>query len=114
MTEGGWFDAEAIEAERLDADMEQAALVAAGARYARRQRQSVRLRAAGDLAGAARACPHGGGYPLRSLAAQRSNDPAAGQEGVRCDGCGSRLSDFPFNGECTVLVPCEIHVRGGA
>lgn len=98
-----WFDPEAIETERLDADIEQANLEAAGRESARGHKRMLALRAAGDLAGAARACPHGGGYPLNSLAAQNSNDPKAGQQGFRCSDCGSILTEWAG----TVLAPCD-------
>lgn len=92
MSGGGWFDAEALEAERMDADLEQADFEAAGREYGRRLRQSRRLLAAGDLGGAAAACPHGSGYPLRSLAARNLGDPRAGEDGFRCSDCGSVLA----------------------
>jgi hypothetical protein len=93
-----------------DADLLQAQYEAEGAAYAARQRESDRLRASGDVDAAARKCPHGSGYPLASPAATHSDDPFAGEEGVRCTECGSRLSDFAWDGG-TVLVPCEVPVR---
>jgi hypothetical protein len=107
---GGWFDAEAIADERMDADMEMASLEAAGRRASRGRKRMVALRAAGDLDGAAKACRHGGGYPLDSLAARNAADPRAGEPGVRCLDCGSVLSAWPWDGG-TVTAPCEI---GGA
>lgn len=101
---GGWNDPEAIEQERLDADMEQAALESAGRDYARRARKSALLRAQGKLDEAAKMCPHGGGYPLKSLAARNANDPREGQAGVRCYDCGSVLTDW----QGRVLFPCEL------
>lgn len=89
---GEWFDAEAIESERLDADIEQASLMAAGREYARGRKAMLRLLAVGRLDDAARACMHGGGYPLKSLAAENASDPRAGQSGFRCSDCGSVLA----------------------
>lgn len=98
------------EAVIQDADIEQAELEAAGNRAARGIRRMRALRAAGNLDGAAAACPHGGGYPLDSPAAWASGDPFAGQAGVRCADCGSRLNAFRWDGG-RVLVPCEIAGR---
>lgn len=92
--EGGWFDSEAIEAERFDADLEMASLEAEGNRMAARSARSRELRAT-DKAASAAACPHGGGYPLNALAAEHSNDPNAGEDGWRCSDCGSRLTEAP-------------------
>lgn len=105
--EGGWFDTEAIEQERFDADLEMAQMEAEGNRFALRQHQSKLLRAEGNLVAAAKKCPHSGGYPLASPAAEHENDPNAGEEGVRCWDCGSRLSAFVWDGG-EVLVPCEV------
>jgi len=103
-----YHDPEAIEAERLDADRELAELEAAGREAGRKLRRADRLRAEGRLAEAAEACPHGGGYPLRSIAARTSNDPRFGEDGVRCSDCFSVLSAFPFDDEdVRVLYPCE-------
>ena len=104
---GGWFDEEAIAEERFAADLEMAAFEEEGRRYAAAGRKAKLLYFAGDLAGAAKACPHGGGYPLDSPAAVNNGDPFAGEAGVRCHDCGSRLSDFAWDGG-TVLVPCEL------
>jgi hypothetical protein len=104
--EGGWFDSDAIEAERFDADMEMASLEAQGARMHAKKQKSQALRAT-DPAASAAMCPHGGGYPLDSPAATNDGDPNAGEEGVRCWDCGSRLSDWAWDGG-KVLVPCEI------
>lgn len=108
--EGGWFDTEAIEAERFDADMEMARFEEEGARYAARSRRSAALRAAGDLEGAAEACPHGSGYPLNSLAAEHSADPYSGCGGWRCSECGSRLTASTWDGG-DVQIACEIEGR---
>jgi hypothetical protein len=100
---GGWFDEDAIASERLDADIEMAELQAAGRDYARSHRRMVKLLAAGDKVGAAKACMHGSGYPLDSLAARNSSDPRAGDKGLRCTGCGSILTEW----RGAVLEPCE-------
>jgi hypothetical protein len=106
--EGGWFDSEAIEAERMDADIEMAELEARGNSIYRRMKRAKALFVAGDIAAAARACPHQGGYPLRSQAAQNSGDPAFGvSDWVRCNDCGSVLTSFPWNGAATVVEPCS-------
>lgn len=102
-----WFDAEAIASERMDADIEQADLEAAGREYGRSRKRMVRLRAAGDLAGAARACMHGGGYPLNSPAALNMADPRAGQQGFRCNDCGSVTTEY----RGAVLIPCDMVSR---
>jgi len=104
--EGGWFDSEAIEQERLDADILQAQYEEEGNRFARQLRESERLNEAGQAAEAAEACPHGFGYPLDSPAAENEGDPFAGQNGWRCLHCGSRLADSVHAG-AKVLVPCE-------
>ncbi len=107
--EGGWFDSEALADERFGADMEMASLEAEGNRLYARSQKSKALRAT-DPAAAAEMCPHGGGYPLNSLAAEHSSDPNAGEDGWRCSDCGSRLSEAKWDGG-KVLVPCEIAGR---
>lgn len=102
-----WNDIEAIEQERFDADMLQAQYEAEGNAYALRQHQSELLRREGNYEAAARKCPHGGGYPLDSPAAENENDPNSGEEGVRCYDCGSRLSTWAWAGG-VVVVPCEV------
>jgi hypothetical protein len=97
------MDPEAIEAERFQADCEQAELEAAGREYARGHKRMLRLRAEGKLREAAAACLHGAGYPLASLAAERSGDPGAGGLGFRCSECGSVLSEWAG----AVLKPCD-------
>jgi hypothetical protein len=91
------------------ADYDQAAMEAEGRADSRARRRSEQLAAAGDLAAAARACPHGGGYPLASPAARNARDPRAGESGFRCDDCGSVLDLDPFwhPDECAVVHPCE-------
>jgi len=79
-----------------DADIEQAELEAAGRESARGLKRAKRLFLAGDLTGAARACPHGGGYPTDKPAAKNSKDPRAGEPGFRCYYCGSHFLDDPF------------------
>ena len=112
--EGGWFDTEAIEQERFDADLEMAELEAQGRAYSLRQHQSELLRREGNLVAAAGKCPHGSGFPLDSLAASEGTtgfgiDPNAGEEGWRCCDCGSRLDTSPWDGGI-VTVPCEVGV----
>jgi len=89
-----------------DVDMEQAVLDAAGQEAARGYQRMRNLRAVGKLAAAARACPHGGGYPLASMAAVNVADPNSSEEGWRCSVCGSRLDKHPWDGGA-VIVPCE-------
>lgn len=92
-----------------DADFEQRELEEAGRVYGARKKASELARESGDLKSAAVLCPHGGGYPLDSDAAENSGDPGAGEHGYRCSDCGSRLSESPFSndGPTEVLVPCE-------
>ena len=105
-----WNDDEAIEAERWEADQQQAELEAAGNRHWRRIKKMRALRAAGKLAEAAEMCPHGHGYPLNSLAAEHNNDPRKGEAGVRCHECGSVLTEWSpaLGGNGVVLYPCEL------
>lgn len=110
--EGGWFDEEAIEQERLDADIEQAQFEEESRRFWDRVKMMKGLYGEGKLPEAASTCPHGGGYPLDSLAANYNDDPNEGENGWRCCDCGSRLSTAPFEGEAKVLVPCEIGPGG--
>ena len=91
----GFFD--------FDADIEQAELEAAGRRAARGYARMRKLLALGRRDEAARACRHGGGYPLRSPAAQNARDPRAGEEGVRCYECGSVLSGWAYEGPVRIL-----------
>jgi hypothetical protein len=107
---------EAIWLDRMDADLLQAQYEAEGNAYARRQRRMESLRAEGMLVEAAEACNHGSGFPLDSIAASEGTtgfgvDPFAGEAGYRCVDCGSRLSGSPWDGDVTVLVPCEV-IRG--
>lgn len=95
--------------EREQADIEQAELEAAGREYGRAHRRMMALRKAGDLTGAAKACKHGAGYPLASLAATYAKDPRAGEKGVRCSDCGSVIDEFPWGGHyVTIIHPCEL------
>lgn len=96
------------DSEREAADMLQAEFEAQGRALDKRHRKMRALRAAGDLMGAAQACNHGAGYPLKSIAAQNSKDPRTGEPGVRCTTCGSVVSGFPWDGVVRVLVPCEL------
>jgi hypothetical protein len=102
-----YFYDEELPAGFQDADFEQRAFEEESARYAAKQRKSEKLRAEGNLADAAKACPHGGGYPLDSPAAGHVNDPNVGEKGWRCSDCGSRLSKEPWDRDFTILVPCE-------
>jgi hypothetical protein len=90
-----------------DADFEQRAFEEESRVFVANLRRSEKLRASGKLAEAADACPHGGGFPLDSLAARNDNDPNAGEDGYRCRDCGSRLSASPWDGGY-VTVPCEV------
>jgi hypothetical protein len=90
-----------------DADFEQRDFEEQSARFASRERNSAKLRAEGNLPAAAKACPHGWGWPLDSLAAEHENDPNAGEDGWRCGDCGSRLDRSAFDNGMLV-VPCEV------
>ena len=95
-----------------DVDIEQAELKVAGREAFSRNKRMKTLRAAGRLDEAADICPHGGGFPLDSIAASEGTtgfgiDPFAGEEGYRCIDCGSRLSGPPWE-HPTILVPCEV------
>lgn len=94
-----------------DGDYEQAALEAAGRECSRRLRESSKHLEAGDLMAAAKACPHAGGYPLKSLAARNASDPREGEPGIRCHDCNSVVDSYPWdvNGPDNVGIihPCE-------
>jgi hypothetical protein len=98
------YDPEAIIQE---ADIEMAHLEAQGRAYAAKQESSKKALRAGDLMLAAQRCPHGGGYPLDSLAAKNNNDPRQGEQGVRCTDCGSVVSGFPWDGDVEIMHACE-------
>jgi hypothetical protein len=83
------YDEEAV---IQDADIEMAELVEGGIIYY--QRLQASKKAAGEER--VRLCPHGGGYILDSLAAEREGDPRAGEEGYRCSDCRGVLSAFPY------------------
>ena len=125
-------DGDGYDWDREEADYQQAEAEAAGREYSRGVRRMKALRAAGKLAEAAEACPHGGGYPLASIAASEGTtsagvDPRAGQAGVRCSDCGSVLSDWPLrlrpllsysdpqipDAEAVVWYPCEGRLVAG-
>lgn len=91
-----------------DADFEMRALEDAGNEHHRRIKKSAALRSS-DPEAAARVCPHGGGYSVPGIAADRNNDPRAntGDVGFRCYDCGSFLSSDPWDNP-TVIAPCEI------
>jgi Rieske Fe-S protein len=110
--EGGWFDDEAIQQERWDADLEQAQFEAEGNEFWRRIQRMKKLYEEGDLAAAAATCPHGGGYPLDSPAAGYADDPNEGEQGFRCCDCGSRFDKSPLGDGGRVTVPCEIAPGG--
>src|SRR5512146_2299805 len=108
--EGGWFDQEAIEQERLDADMLQAQYESEGMEFGRRLRKAQQLFEQGKFAEAAEWCPHGGGYPLNSPAAENDGDPMAGTDpdAWRRMDCGSRMKGHDPLVDMTVIVPCEL------
>lgn len=94
-----------------DADFEQAEFERQGREFSLRLHQAKLLYREGNLEAAARKCPHGGGFPLDSIAASEGTtgfgaDPNAGEDGYRCCDCGSRLSASPWDGG-QVTVPCE-------
>jgi hypothetical protein len=101
---GGWFDPEAIDGERIDADIEQASLEEQGRDHSRLLRVMERLRAAGRLAEAAAACPHGWTGPLPAGHTQWA--PGA----CLCQDCGSVIQGFGRT--AVVLMPCAF--QGGA
>lgn len=94
-----------------DADIEQAALEAAGRAASRGARRMRTALAAGDPAEAARHCHHGAGYPTNSPAAHNSRDPRAGQPGMRCTNCGSHWQHgcdlYDLRGT-PPTAPCEL------
>ena len=96
-----------------DGDFEQRAFEDAGREYSRRERRYRALRAAGKLAEAAEACPHGSGYGSPSPAATSSHDPRATERGHRCTDCGSWFAGarslFDLR-DMDATVPCEIEV----
>jgi hypothetical protein len=108
--EGGWNDPEAIDSERMDADMEMADLQAAGNASYRRLKRAKQLYDKGDKMGAAKMCPHGWSYPLNSIAAREGTtghiDPKAGGVGERCIHCGSVVNDA-FSHNPTIIEPCS-------
>src|SRR5579872_2685438 len=112
MDGGPWMEQEALEDERFEADVLQARLEVEGRRCDRAYRRMRTLRTAGRLAEAASVCPHGGGFPLDSIAAREGTtafgiDPHAGESGWRCVECGSRLSASPWD-DGVVTHPCEV------
>ena len=98
---------EAVHLEKMDADRLQAQYEAEGEAFWAAVRGSEALAAEGKLDEAAAICPHGGGYPLDSPAAEYSGDPRKGQEGNRCGDCNSVLDQWPYEGPVTVIYPCE-------
>jgi len=83
---------EAIEQERLDADMLQAQYERESAVYSARERRSQKLRSEGKLDEAARECPHGSVGLLAGLCSE--DDPRYGEEGFRCHECGSVVDEI--------------------
>lgn len=111
------MELEAVLEERFEADMLQADYEQQSREFGRSLRRSAALREEGKLREAAMACPHGGGFPLNSIAASEGTtgfgvDPFAGEDGWRCCDCGSRLSAAPWD-NAKLLVPCEVQVKGG-
>jgi len=95
--------------DREQADHDQAALEAAGRASAARKRRSRALREAGDLEGAALACPHGARYGLDGSHARSVGDPRAGEHGDRCLECGSHVEGY--GSAVRVLAACEEATR---
>jgi len=87
--DGGWFDPEALESERKEADFEQAALEASGRWHATRLRAARSALRRGDKERAAKLCPHGWRQELKGSGGR--DDARHGQEGFRCLDCGSYL-----------------------
>ena len=98
------YDPEAI---YQDADIETWELQRAASEGSARERQSKKLRAAGDLKAAAEVCPHSSGYGLGGDAARHAADPRAGEDGDRCSECNSVVDDLcsPYGPQ--VIHPCE-------
>lgn len=103
-----------IPAGYQDADLEQAEFERQSREFDARMRKMRILRANGELRAAAQACTHSWGYPLDSEAAVHANDPRTGEEGWRCNHCGSALVEDPFlygadyAGNCPIIAPCEL------
>jgi len=113
------YDDEDYDWNREEADYQQAALEAAGNALARKLKLAAAHFAAGRLADAAAACPHGWGAILTSPFARDSGDPDAGKAGFRCFDCGSLLGDNPWDARAesrrpTVLDPCAHPHPAGA
>jgi len=89
---GGWFDPEAIEDERFEADMLQAQYEAEGNAAAERQRKVDALKAEGRLEEAVKVCSHGYVGLLKGTCSQ--DDPRYGEEGSRCYDCGAVVTDI--------------------
>jgi len=110
-----WFDPEALEAERQEADFDQAALEASGRWHATRLRAARSALRRGDKERAAKLCPHGWRQELKGSGARE--DARHGQEGFRCLDCGSYLRALVDPEEpnrpawaarfVEVVVPCE-------
>jgi Cyclin-dependent kinase inhibitor 3 (CDKN3) len=103
--DAAWWQA-ALDERDSYADAYQARLERDELNYSAARARSRWEEIRGDLDAAARECPHDGGYPLRSLAAEYNDDPNAGEDGVRCHDCGSRLTTWPWHNG-VVLAPCE-------
>jgi hypothetical protein len=83
---------EVIHYERLDADMEQAALEAEGNAHARRERRVDKLLGDGDVEAAIRLCAHG--YVGGLTGSCTDGDPRHGEEGYRCFNCGAVVDEI--------------------
>jgi hypothetical protein len=100
-----WWEAALAERESY-ADAYQARLDLDDRNTSAARARSRWMEIRGDFDAAAEECPHDGGYPLKSPAAEWNRDPHAGEPGVRCHDCGSRLTTWPWhNGR--VIAPCE-------
>ena len=98
-----YYDQEAIDSERLDADIEMAELEAAGRSAARRVKRAHSLREQGRLAEAAAICPHGW---------TRRYEP--NPEHRVCYDCGSVISYADDTRAAVVVMPCVEWKRDGA
>lgn len=99
-----------------DADIEMMELREEARDYEARMRRVAKLAAAGQKAEAAMACPHdGSGWPTNSPAAANPPhpDPEAGNPGFRCSGCGSWLTEDPWDAReagrsCFIKKACQM------
>lgn len=77
---------------RLDVDLEQAALEAAGNAYARRIREVEKFLSEDRIEEAVKLCPHG--YVGGLTGSCTDGDPRHGEEGYRCFECGGHVSEI--------------------